>query len=451
MIERLLRHQALQIFKAGLKAADPEQAVLRHVHIRGNILVAEKQRYRLNDIRHIYVVGAGKAGGAMGRAIERLLGTRISRGFINVKYDYTAKLRRIELNECGHPVPDLKGVQGAEQIAAIVDQAGEADLVICLISGGASALMPSPAPPVTLEQKQETTRLLLASGASIHEINAVRKHISLLKGGQLAQRCYPATVLSLLLSDVIGDDLDVIGSGPTAPDLSTFGTAKAVLQKYHLEDKVPHTVIERIERGIAGDIPETPKPADECFRRTQNLIVGSNNLAVTAAAAKARALGLRPMVLSTFIEGETKDVARVHAAIAKEMISHGRPLEPPACLISGGETTVTLRGAGLGGRNQEFALAAAIDLAGLEDVVVLSGGTDGTDGPTDATGAIADGRTVSRAAGLGMAPAFYLTEHDSYHFFEPLGDLLKTGPTNTNVMDIHLLLIGARRRNRSRN
>jgi len=411
--------------------------------VAGDSLIAGRRKYRLDSFRRVLVAGAGKAGATMAQAVERLLGRRIAGGLINVKYGHLAKLRRIELHECGHPVPDEAGVRGAERIAAIAREAGPEDLLVFLGSGGASALMPSPAPPITLEEKQATTRLLLASGANIHEVNAVRKHISLLKGGQLVRLAHPATVVSLLLSDVIGDDLDVIGSGPTAPDASTFAVAHTVLDKYGLLDKAPRAVMERIEAGRRGEIPETPKPGDDLFERVQDLVVGSNALAVEAAAAEARRLGLRPLVLSTLIEGETRDVARMHAAIAREAVLSGRPVKPPVCLISGGETTVTLRGDGLGGRNQEFVLAAAMDLAGLANVVVLSGGTDGTDGPTDAAGAIADGQTISRAGELGLDAAKLLANNDSYHFFEPLGDLVKTGPTNTNVMDVRLVLVGS--------
>jgi hydroxypyruvate reductase len=442
MSERQLRIQARSIFRAALEASDPAEAVLRNVRVSGGRLTAGKQTYRLSSFRRIFVIGAGKASAAMAQAIEKLLGRTIHSGLVNVKYGHLARLRRIELNECGHPVPDEAGVRGAQRIAAIAEGAGAEDLVICVMSGGGSALMPSPAPPVTLEEKQAVTRLLLASGANIHEINALRKHISLLKGGQLARLAAPATVLSLMLSDVIGDDLDVIGSGPTAPDAATFASAHAVLEKYGLLDKVPASVRERLEKGVRGEIADTPKSADPLFRKVQNLVVGSNALAVEAAARKARELGLRPLVLSTRIEGETRDVARMHAAIAKEAAASGRPVKPPACLISGGETTVTLRGSGRGGRNQEFALAAAIDLAGCANVVVLSGGTDGSDGPTDAAGAIADGKTVSRALALGLDPADFLARNDSYSFFDPLGDLLKTGPTNTNVMDVRLVLVG---------
>ncbi len=291
-----LRRQALRIFHAALKAAAPAEAVLRHVERRGEILIAGRRRYRLKAFQNIYVVGAGKASAATAQAIERLLGSRITGGLLNVKYGHAAKLRRIELNECGHPVPDRQGERGAQRIAQIAGGAGPNDLVVCLISGGASALLPLAAPPVTLAEKQKTTRLLLGCGATIHELNCVRKHISLLKGGQLARLAYPATVLTLVLSDVIGDDLDAIGSGPTAPDRSTFAEARAILEKYKLLRKVPASVRERLRSNAA----ETPKPGDAVFAKVQNLIVGSNRLAVDAAEREARALGFRTLLLATF-------------------------------------------------------------------------------------------------------------------------------------------------------
>ena len=436
-IERHLRQQALAIFRAALAAADPAAAILRHVRLRDGALLAGRTRYPLRGIRKIHVVGAGKAGAAMARAIEELGLPPEKRGesLVNVKYGHLAKLRWIQLNESGHPVPDESGVRGAQRIAGIAAGACAEDLVICLISGGASALLPLPAPPVTLEEKQAVTKLLLACGATIHEINAVRKHISGIKGGQLARMAYPARVLALILSDVIGDNLDVIGSGITAPDASTFLSAKAVLEKYGILDRVPTGICERLE---SGSVRETPKRGDPAFTRVQNLIVGSNHLAVEAAAAQAREMGFRTLILSTEIEGETREIARMHAAIVKEIVRYGRPAPRPACVISGGETTVTLRGNGLGGRNQEFVLAAAIEIAGLKRTVVLSGGTDGTDGPTDAAGAIADGYTLAR----GPEAQRYLDANDSYHYFEALGDLVITGPTNTNVMDVHLMLVG---------
>jgi glycerate 2-kinase len=434
------RKHALRIFHAALKAADPEQAVLRHLRREGDTLVAGRRRYRLSKFDRIQVIGAGKASAAMAHAVERVLGRRISGGVINVQDGQTARLRRIALNPSGHPVPDERGVEGSRRILEIARAAGPRDLLICVISGGASALMPAPAPPNSLAAKQAATRQLLACGATIHEINTVRKHISQVKGGQLAKVAAPATVLALILSDVIGDDLDVIGSGLTAPDASTFSSAKAVLEKYSLLDRVPSSIGERLAAGARGEIRETPKAGDPAFARTQNLIVGSNRLAVEAAAAHARERGFRTMILATSVEGETRDVARMHAAIASEIARYGRPLAPPACVISGGETTVTLRGPGLGGRNQEFVLAAAIDIAGLDRTVVLSGGTDGTDGPTNAAGAIADGQTLARGPGARES----LAANDSYHYFEKLDDLLITGPTNTNVMDVHIVLVGAR-------
>jgi glycerate 2-kinase len=433
-----LRSDALRIFSSALKASDPKEAVLRHVRVSDGVLFAGKRRYRLEAFRNIYLTGAGKASARMAVAVERLLGKRITGGLLNVKHGHVAKLRRIRLNECGHPVPDEAGVQGAQEIGNIAAKAGEDDLLICLISGGGSALLPFPAQPVTLAEKQDTTQLLLRSGANIHEINTVRKHISSIKGGQLAALAWPAQVLSLILSDVIGDDLDVIGSGPTAPDSSAFLDALAVLEKFGLTNLVPPPVSERIRAGVAGEIPETPKSLE----RVQNLIVGSNQLALDAAAGAARGLGYRPLILSSFIEGETRDVAKVHAAIAKEVLSSGRPVKRPACVISGGETTVTIKGNGLGGRNQEFALAAAMDIAAISGVLMLSGGTDGSDGPTNAAGALCDGTTIARAEKLGLNAADFLARNDSYHFFEPLGDLIKTGPTGTNVMDVRLALFG---------
>jgi len=416
-----LRTAAARIFQAALKAADPAEAVKRHFDL-------PKGKFE-----KIYVVGAGKATAAMAQAIERILGKRITAGFINVKHGHTAKLRYIEQNECGHPIPDEAGVRGAERIAGIAGEATAQDLVICLISGGGSALMPLPAPPITLEEKQATTNLLLACGATIHEINAVRKHISAIKGGQLAALASPARVVSLILSDVIGDNLDVIGSGPTSPDASTFTTARDVFEKYAIWKKVPKAVRNRIEAGMRGEIAETPKK----LSGVENRIIGSNSLALDAAARKARELGFRTLILSSTIDGETRDVAQVHAAIAREIRASGHPVRPPACVISGGETTVTLRGKGKGGRNQEFALAAAIGIVGMNDVLIFSAGTDGTDGPTDAAGAQSDGQTFAR----GKDPLCHLAENDAYSFFAPLGDLIMTGPTGTNVMDVHLVLV----------
>jgi glycerate 2-kinase len=433
-----LSKDALVIARSALAAADPVEAVRRHVTVRNEALVVGRTRYPLSRFERIFVIGAGKASAAMAVAVERLLGRRIHGGLINVKYGHTAKLKRIELNECAHPVPDEAGVRGSERIASIAAAATERDLVLCLISGGGSALMPAPTEGITLAQKQDTTKLLLACGATIHEINPVRKHLSTLKGGQLARLAYPATTVTLMLSDVIGDNLDVIGSGPTVPDLSTFETALSVLRKYSILDKVPAGVRSRLEAGARGEIEDTPKSLE----RVQNLLVGSNPLAVDAAKEKARSLGYRTLILSTTIQGETRDVAGVHASIGREVRDSGHPLRAPACVICGGETTVTLHGDGKGGRNQEFALAGALDIEGVKDTLLLSIGTDGTDGPTDAAGAWCDGTTVARARKAGLDPAAFLARNDSYVFFDKLGDLIKTGPTNTNVMDVRLILVG---------
>jgi hydroxypyruvate reductase len=363
----------------------------------------------------------------MAVAVERLLGARITGGLINAPD--AVKLRRIEINEAGHPIPDRRGVAGAKRIAQIATQAGADDLVICLISGGASALLPLPAPGITLAKKQKITRSLLHSGATIHEVNCVRKHLSLIKGGQLARLAYPATLLTLVLSDVIGDNLDAIGSGPTVPDRTTLAEARAICARYGIEIGLP-------------DSRETPKPKDRAFAKSHHVLVGSNALAVEAAAEEAKRLGYNTRILSTSVQGEAREVAHVYSAIANEIYFHNRPVATPACIVSGGEPTVTVSGKGLGGRNQEFALSAAIDIAGYwEEMVILSVGTDGADGPTDAAGAIVDEGSVGRARKLGLDPAAFLTNNDSYHFLQATGDLIKTGPTGTNVADIQLILV----------
>ena len=437
-MKRNLRSDAQKIFRAAVTAADPTQAVLSHLRLAQDTLFAGRRRYDLSSFNNIYVIGAGKAGASMAAAIEKLLGKKISDGLINVKDGHLAPLRRIRLHQASHPLPNQNGVDGALQILEIARAAGPRDLVICLISGGASALLPAPAAGLTLNDKQRVTALLLACGATIHEINAVRKHLSSIKGGQLAQAVFPATLLTLLLSDVIGDDLSVIGSGPTVPDPSTFADALNILRKYGLLKKIPTRALRILQEAKQ----ETPKPADPLFRKSQTIIVGSNRQAMEAAAKTARQLGYKPMILSTTIEGETRDIAGMHVAIAREVRASGQPLRVPACLLSGGETTVTLHGHGKGGRNQEFSLAAALHLADVPHTLVLSAGTDGSDGPTIAAGAFVDTTTLARADALGMNASDFLARNDSFSFFEKLGDLLITGPTNTNVMDVRIVLLG---------
>lgn len=441
-LHEVLRQHATEIFYAGLRAVDPIDAIQRHVHCEGTALHVGSQQYDLDAFRHIYVVGGGKAGASMASAVEDLLGERITQGWVNVKYEHLAPTRTVHIHEAGHPVPDEAGVRGTQEIVQLLDAATEQDLVICLISGGGSALLPAPVAGITLQQKQAVTKLLLNCGATINEINTIRKHISAIKGGQLARVASPATLVTLILSDVIGDPLDTIASGPTVPDSQTFTDCLNILNKYEIEAQIPAPVLQRLQQGAQGEVADTPKTGDPIFTKVQNLIIASNVLAARAAAEKAMALHYHTMLLSTFVEGETREVAKVHAAILKEIVHSGQPLPAPACIISGGETTVSIQGNGLGGRNQEFVLAAAREIAGLNNVVILSAGTDGTDGPTDAAGAIADGDTVQRAQEKSLDPLVFLKNNDSYHFFEALGDLIKTGPTNTNVMDLRILLAG---------
>ena len=436
-----LRGDAVQIFYAGLGAVEPGAAVKRYCRlVKENLSVGEKT-YNLSRIKNTIVIGAGKASAPMAAAIEDLLGDRISNGIVNVKYGHTDDLKSVKLIEAGHPVPDENGQEGARAILDLAGIAGKDDLIICLISGGGSALLPLAASDLTLKDKQDTTNVLLACGATIHEINAIRKHLSSVKGGQLAQAAYPAALVSLMLSDVVGDDLDVIGSGPTVPDSSTFSDCAGIFSKYNITDQLPKPVIDHIQAGISGKIPETPKKGDKVFNKTHNQVIGSNIDAISIARKKADELGYHTLILSSMIEGETRDVARVHAAMAKEVLKTGNPLPKPACILSGGETTVTLRGRGLGGRNQEFVLAAAIDIAGHENITLLSAGTDGNDGPTDAAGAIVDSNTVKKAARMQLNPHTYLSNNDAYHFFQKTGELFITGPTNTNVMDLRVMLI----------
>jgi glycerate 2-kinase len=436
-----LRQDARAIFDAGVAAADSYHAMEHHVSIENGILGVAGKEYDLDHYQRVLVTGFGKASARMAQALEDLLGNRISGGVINVKRGYAVPLRAITVNEANHPLPDQAGYHGARAIVELAQGAGQRDLIFCLISGGGSALLPYPADGITLEEKCQTTQVLLDCGATIQEVNTIRKHISKVKGGRLAKLAFPAKTISLILSDVIGDSLDSIASGPTAPDSTMFADCLSIIQHYGIEGRFPPAVLQLLRYGASGTVQDTPKARDAVFANVHNVVVGSNRLALEAARRKAQALGYNSLLLSSFIEGETTVVAALHAAVAKELHSSGHPVERPACVISGGETTVTMRGSGLGGRNQQFALAAAVEIAGLSNVVVLSGGSDGTDGPTDAAGALADGTTVKRAKEIGLDARTALHNNDSYHFFEPLGDLLITGPTFTNVMDLRVVLV----------
>ncbi len=441
---RSLRRDGKKIFLHAIRAVDPRKILSPYLSLQRNMLTVGKRRYPLSRFDRIFVCGAGKASAAMALGLERILGPRITAGAVNVKYGHTERLKRIQLHEAGHPLPDREGLRGTRHILRMLRSLTERDLVIFLLSGGGSALLPAPARGISLREKQRVTQSLLRCGAKIQEINTLRKHLSLLKGGGLARVVHPATLISLILSDVIGDPLDAIASGPTAPDSSTFEDCARVLDRYKLWKEVPPSIARHIRAGLKGERDETVKEGDPVLGKVYNLIVGNNLLAMKAAKEKAKALGYRTLLLSSMVEGEARQVAKVHAATAKEVLRSGNPLSPPACILSGGETTVSLKGKGKGGRNQEFALAAALEIAGWEEILILSGGTDGTDGPTDAAGAFADGTTASRAVASGLDPEHDLQENDSYSFFQRLGDLLMTGPTGTNVMDLQIMLIKKR-------
>ncbi len=437
-----LRKAAERIFDAAVRAVDPAEAIRRHMRREGSRLSIGPDSVDLDKVRQVVVVGLGKAGASMAGATEEILGDRISRGLVVTKYGHVQPTKTIRLHEAGHPVPDDAGIAGAQAILDHVKGLTADDLVLVLISGGGSALTPAPVGGITLAEKQALTKSLLACGADIREMNTLRKHISRIKGGQLARAAAPARVFTLILSDIVGDPLDAIASGPTVPDPRTYADALGILDKYRIRGEIPASIRTYLEAGAAGQQAETPKPDDPLFGRVKSVMVASNIQALEAAEGEARRLGLTPLILSSFIEGETREVARMHAALAMEVRASGRPIAAPACIITGGETTVTLKGKGKGGRNQEFALAAGLDIAGMRDVVIFSAGTDGTDGPTDAAGAVVDGSTVERAKSLGLNPRAALDGNDAYPFFEKLGDLVITGPTRTNVMDVRLVLIG---------
>ncbi len=455
---RTLAHGAAvaRIMAAAVDAVEPGAAVRRFLRREGDALYAGNTVYDLRMFDRIWITGAGKAGAPMATAAAAILGDRLAGGIVVVKEghldrpgtapshtsrDHQPLQPPIRMLEAGHPIPDARGVAAGEQIAALLEGTGERDLVLALISGGGSALLTHPAPGVALDDIQRLTSLLLACGASIEEINTLRRHLDILKGGGLARLAAPATVIALVLSDVVGDPLDVIASGPTVADPTTFADAYGVLERYNLVEHAPLPIVERLQRGICGDVAETPKPGDAALARVHNLVVGSNRLAAEAALAAARAEGFNTLLLTTYLQGEARVVGRLLAAIAREIAVSGQPIARPACVIAGGETTVTLRGDGRGGRNQELALAAALDLVRLPGTLVIALATDGGDGPTDAAGAVASQATVERARALGLDAMAMLARNDSYPLFDALEDLLRPGPTQTNVNDLALLIV----------
>jgi glycerate 2-kinase len=437
-----LRRSARGILDAAIAAGDADRLTRRSLLREGSRLRVGGQTIDLDRTRGIVVVGTGKASGSMAQAVEAVLDGIAVEGLVAVKEPHEPGPRRVRLVEAGHPIPDARGEAAAGEILRLARDAGPDSLVLCLISGGGSALSPAPVRGVTLAEKQAVTRLLLECGATINELNAVRKHLSRLKGGQLARAAHPARVVSLLLSDVIGDPLDVIASGPTAPDPTTFGDALGILDRFRLRARLPPSVRAHLEAGARGEAEETPKPGDPALAGVTNVVIGNNELVVDAAVAEARRVGLTPCLLTRRLQGEAREVARVFASLLDETARGGLIQGRPACLIAGGETTVTIRGRGTGGRCQEFALALAPELASMRDVVVLAAGTDGSDGPTDAAGAVVDTTTLERARGKGIDARRALAENDSHPFFAALGDLVMTGPTGSNLMDVYLGVVG---------
>ncbi len=436
-----LKEDALEIFYAGLKAVDPDILIRKLFLLEDDLLQIGDRIYNLDKYKNIYVIGFGKASGFMAATLEELLLGRLKAGIVNVRNGYVAPCKIIKVNAAGHPIPDDASIKGTLEIVRLIKDAEKNDLVFCLISGGGSALFELPFDGISLEDIQKITKLLLNSGARIDEVNAIRKHISQVKGGRLVKIC-KAEIIALILSDVVNDTLSAIASGPTSPDDSTFLDCKMILMKYDLFHKIPISISKHIQNGLDGTIEETPKSTDKIFDKIHNIIIGNNRTALKASYQKAIELGYNASILSSYIKGEAREVAKVFGVIAREIHRYGNPVKRPACVIAGGETTVRIRGYGTGGRNQELVLSAAMEIDGLENTVILSAGTDGIDGNTDAAGAIADSSTVMRAKRIKINPETYLDDNNSYSFFKKLNDLVVTGPTRTNVMDIMLLLVG---------
>ncbi len=434
------RESLIKIFNKAVKGVEPSMLVKEHI-----------QEMNSNLFKRLFVAGFGKASVQMVRALEEDgLEEVITKGIVITKYGHGIGSRsgarsrgsKIEVFEAGHPVPDENGLRGTEKIIKLLKDADEDSLILCLISGGGSALLVSPYEDILLHDKQRVTELLLKAGADINELNTVRKHISMVKGGKLAEIAYPARVISLILSDVIGDRVDVIASGPTAPDSTTYTDALNVIDKFGLSEEIPERVMKILRRGREGLIPETPKDNSPVFRNVKNIIIGNNLMALKTAREYAEEMDYKADIIATDISGEARDVGRWLADKVKELKdSRVQKFKNPLCLISGGETTVTVKGNGLGGRNMELALAFAIEIEGIDGITFLSAGMDGMDGPTDAAGAIVSGETVKTAKALGLDPMKYLEDNDSYNFFKEIDSLLITGPTGTNVMDIQITLI----------
>ncbi|PMB74283.1 glycerate kinase [Candidatus Bathyarchaeota archaeon] len=440
-LEKRARELALKSLEAAIKAVNPKSIIKSKLRLKGSILHVDGHTFDLRRFKNIYVVGGGKASGSMAETLEEVLGDKITSGLVNVPKENKHQTSIIKFHKASHPIPDESGVEGTRKMLEIAEKASGDELIICLISGGGSSLMPMPRGEITIADKRQITEDLLKCGATINEINTVRKHISEFKGGWLAKKAYPATILNLILSDVLGDPLDFIASGPTVPDSTTFSDAIKVLKKYGLWDKAPESIKKVLTDGEKGFIPETPKADDEAFKRVFNVVIGNNRAASLAACETLKSEGLNTLLLTSLLEGEARHVGTVLASLAREVLASGNPVQKPAGIVAGGETTVTVTGKGRGGRNQEIALAASLKIRGLDGVVIASLSTDGVDGPTDAAGAIADGKTIARAEALGLRAEEFLADNNSYGFFSRLGDLIFTGSTGTNVNDVSLIIV----------
>ena len=437
------------VFHKAIEAVDPYALMTQSIRREQNVLVIECEGKRLVEdlsrYKTILVLGVGKASARMARAMEEILGETLFHGVVVTKYGNTEGLNKIRVLEAGHPIPDENSIEGARVLAALASDADSTTLIFNLISGGGSALLTLPRDGISLKDKQATTKILLESGAAITEINCIRKHISNIKGGNFAKMAYPARMISLILSDVVGDRLETIASGMTAPDPTTYSQAHDILTKYHIVDKVPATVKRTIESGMKGLIPETPKISDPAFENIENILIGNNLLACRAAKAYGEKLGYNAKILTTTLTGEARETARYFSSLARDIDSGRSDFARPALLIAGGETTVTIHHSGKGGRNQEMALAFACDLIEshpeFTNIFFLSAGSDGIDGPTDAAGAFVNHDLKEKVDKLRLKPHKYLENHDSYAFFEATGHLFMTGPTNTNVCDIQLLIV----------
>lgn len=434
-----MRKIAEQIFLAGVESVLPDKLVARQIQREGDHLQIAGNTIPLSSIKKVFVLGAGKAAALMAARVEEILGELITDGYVITKYGHGVPLKRLTLTEAGHPLPDAAGVKATRRMLEIARLAGEDDLVICLISGGASALMADLPEGATLEALKKANDLLVRSGADISEINCVRKHLSLVKGGQLAKAAAPARVISLILSDVIGDRIDVIASGPTVPDSSTYSDAMTVLSRYALEDRFPEVLLNHLRQGVAALIAETPKPGDPVFNKIDNHVIGSIRLALEAAALKACELGFETRIITDSLQGDYNDVAEFILNTIEEASPHDEGEK--RCLLFGGEPTLKVNGNGLGGRNQHLALHLATRIENREGITLLCAGTDGTDGPTDAAGAVVDAHTLAVASGNNLDAKEYLSQYDSYHFFQKAGGHILTGSTYTNVMDMVVLLI----------